>query len=105
VGALCYIAASGATSSKGLLHLLFVNGRTPKRSFSSKSSAFTVKDRAIMEVLSHGFLYKEIADKLGLNIGNLKRRLHDIYKKLEVCNRTEAIEVWRGFEPDTLAAW
>lgn len=48
-----------------------------------------------MEVLSSGFLYKEIADQLHLNIGNVKKRLNGIYKKLKVANRTEAIEIWR----------
>ncbi len=40
---------------------------------------------------SKGFLYKEIAVKLSVSVGTVTQHIHNIYEKLHVCNRTEAI--------------
>ena len=39
-----------------------------------------------------GFLYKEIADKLGVTIDGIKKHAHNIYEKLHVRTRSEAIK-------------
>ncbi|MBK6823446.1 MAG: response regulator transcription factor [Saprospiraceae bacterium] len=36
-------------------------------------------------------LYKEIADLMGITTGTVKQHIHKIYEKLQVSNRTEAI--------------
>jgi len=36
-------------------------------------------------------LYKEIAELLGITIGTVKQHIHKIYDKLQVTNKTEAI--------------
>lgn len=45
----------------------------------------------IIELLSKGLLYKEIAANLNISIGTVKQHLHRIYDKLHVQNKTEAI--------------
>jgi DNA-binding NarL/FixJ family response regulator len=42
-------------------------------------------------LLGKGFLYKEIAQKLGIVTGTVRQHIHHIYEKLHVENRTEAI--------------
>jgi len=51
----------------------------------------TKKENEILNLLSKGFLYKEIAVKLSVSVGTVTQHIHNIYEKLHVCNRTEAI--------------
>lgn len=51
----------------------------------------TTREMELLEELSNGLLYKEIATKLGITIGTVKQHIHKIYDKLQVNNRTEAI--------------
>ena len=45
----------------------------------------------VVQLLSKGFLYKEIADELNVSISTIKKHLNNVYTKLQVQNRTEAI--------------
>ena len=51
----------------------------------------TPREKQIMEALAKGLLYKEVASELNMSEGNVKQRIHSIYQKLEVYNRTEAL--------------
>jgi DNA-binding NarL/FixJ family response regulator len=51
----------------------------------------TCKEVEIMERLSKGLLNKEIADDLGLKVNTVRNHLQNIYPKLKVGNRSEAI--------------
>jgi len=54
----------------------------------------TDREYEILEELSKGLLYKEIATKLSITIGTVKQHIHKIYHKLQVNNRTEAINMF-----------
>jgi DNA-binding NarL/FixJ family response regulator len=56
----------------------------------------TSRELEILQHLSRGLLYKEIGDKLGITTGTVKQHLHKIYDKLQVSNRTEAINKLKG---------
>jgi DNA-binding NarL/FixJ family response regulator len=49
------------------------------------------RENEILQWLSKGLLYKEIADKLSISTGTVRQHIHNIYEKLHVQNRTEAI--------------
>jgi len=51
----------------------------------------TDREMQLVELLSQGLLYKEIGEKLGITTGTVKQHIHKIYDKLQVNNRTEAI--------------
>lgn len=51
----------------------------------------TKREFEILQLLSEGLLYKEIAKDLGITIGTVKQHVHKIYDKLQVNNKTEAI--------------
>ncbi|MEP7197397.1 MAG: response regulator transcription factor [Saprospiraceae bacterium] len=53
----------------------------------------TVREKELLEHLAKGLLYKEIADLMGITIGTVKQHIHKIYDKLQVSNRTEAINM------------
>lgn len=54
------------------------------------------RDRMLLELLSKGYLYKEIADQMHTSLGMVKQHLHKIYEKLHVQNRTEAVNRYWG---------
>ena len=56
----------------------------------------TPRQIEILELLSKGLLNKEIAEKLYLTVGTVKVQLARIYKKLQVNNRVEAINTYKG---------
>ena len=55
----------------------------------------TKREKELLELLSKGLLYKEIAQELGITIGTVKQHIHKIYDKLQVNNKTEAINLFR----------
>jgi RNA polymerase sigma factor (sigma-70 family) len=55
------------------------------------SSALSPREREIIALLAKGYLYKEIATALGLSVETIRTHLHNIYEKLHVRSRTEAV--------------
>lgn len=51
----------------------------------------TEKERRVLEMIVNGFLYKEIASQLEVTIDTIKKHAHNIYEKLHVRTRSEAI--------------
>ena len=51
----------------------------------------TEREKEILDFLSKGFLYKEIAGELSVSKETVKKHIHNIYEKLQVQNRTEAL--------------
>jgi DNA-binding NarL/FixJ family response regulator len=49
------------------------------------------RENEVLQLLSKGFLYKEIAARLQISIGTVRQHIHNIYGKLQVQNKTEAI--------------
>ncbi len=50
----------------------------------------TKREQEILALLSKGFLYKEISDRLGIGVTTVRTHLKHIYEKLHVQSRTEA---------------
>lgn len=55
------------------------------------SDLLTDRETELLTLLSKGMLYKEIAEHLTITTGTVKQHIHKIYSKLQVSNRTEAI--------------
>ena len=51
----------------------------------------TQRERAVLDALARGQLYKEIADHLGMSLDTVRSHLQHIYQKLHVHTRTEAV--------------
>lgn len=56
----------------------------------------TSREMELLEQLSKGLLYKEIAQVLNITTGTVKQHIHKIYDKLQVNNKTEAINKFLG---------
>ena len=51
----------------------------------------STRENEILQLLTKGLLYKEIANQLGISVSTVRQHIHHIYEKLHVQNRTEAI--------------
>ena len=49
------------------------------------------RERSVLDGLSAGLAYKQIADQLGVSIHTVRNYIRRIYEKLHVCSRTEAV--------------
>jgi DNA-binding CsgD family transcriptional regulator len=60
----------------------------------------TRTEKIIMDLLSEGMYYKEIAGKMNRSINTIKSHVFHIYYKLGVRNRVDAIERYGNFRPN-----
>ncbi len=58
---------------------------------SEASELLTLREKEILDFLAKGFLYKEIAAELCISKETVKKHIHNIYEKLQVQTRTEAL--------------
>lgn len=58
----------------------------------------TKREQEILELLSQGFLYKEIADQKCISMDTVKKHVGNIYRKLHVSNKVEAINKFNHFK-------
>ena len=63
---------------------------------SNLTGGLSVREGEILDILSHGLMYKEIADRLNISLDTVKKHVGAIYKKLHVHTRTEA--TWHYFK-------
>jgi DNA-binding NarL/FixJ family response regulator len=54
-------------------------------------SNLSEREQQVLDCLSQGFLYKEIAEKLGISYETVHTYIRRIYEKLQVRTRTEAV--------------
>lgn len=52
------------------------------------------REKEVLASLAEGLLYKEISLKLGVSYASIHKYQHNIFKKLRVSNRSEAIRIW-----------
>jgi len=51
----------------------------------------TSREKQVLACLVEGWLYKEIAHRLGISLDTTRKHLCNIYRKLQVSSRTEAV--------------
>lgn len=68
--------------------------RSPLTGVSGES--LTPRETEILELLVQGALYKEIAGDLGIGVETVRTHLRNIYRKLHVRTRTEAVVKYLG---------
>jgi DNA-binding NarL/FixJ family response regulator len=69
-----------------------INSEANKISVNSLSN----REREILDQLSKGLLYKEIAAELFISQETVRKHVYNIYEKLHVSNRIEAVNMFFG---------
>jgi len=62
-----------------------------KSELNDETFSLTPREKEILILLSKGFRYKEIADQLSISLDTVKRHAHNIYEKMHVQSRTDAV--------------
>ena len=63
----------------------------PTGASSQTGESLSPREQEVLDCLSKGFLYKEIAEKLGISYETVHTYIRRIYEKLQVRTRTEAV--------------
>jgi DNA-binding NarL/FixJ family response regulator len=75
-----------ANIARKLVNLFRDDGKT-----TTHMDILSKRENEVLQLLSKGLLYKEIGDRLVISTGTVRQHIHNIYEKLHVQNRTEAI--------------
>lgn len=62
-----------------------------KEKNAGQADLLSTRELEILAMLSKGYLYKEISGRLGISANTVKTHIHNIYDKLHVQNRMEAV--------------
>ncbi len=66
---------------------------------AEETANLSKREHEILAQLAKGFQYKEIADMLGISVLTVRNHLRNIYEKLHVRSRTEAVVKFLGKAP------
>lgn len=89
-------AARGGSPLNSLIARKIVQYFHHQPSHEGTEHPISAREREVLELLSKGLPYKEIADVLGVNIETVRKHCHNIYEKLQVSSRTEAVVKFLG---------
>jgi DNA-binding NarL/FixJ family response regulator len=95
INAIEQVHAGGSPMSMQIARKVVSHFRQIKQP-SSEMETLTQREQEILALLAKGFLYKEIADQLGISLSTVRAHLHTVYQKLHVQSRTEAVVKFLG---------
>lgn len=81
----------GESPMSGVIARKVIDNFTSRKKSSEYAEKLTEREREIVELLSRGYRYKEIAAQLGLSTETVRTHIRNVYEKLQVGTRTEAI--------------
>jgi DNA-binding NarL/FixJ family response regulator len=84
------VCAGGAPMSASIARKV-VQSFQATRPSGGKDAELSAREREVLNGLAEGFVYKQIADQLGVSIHTLRNYIRRIYEKLHVHTRTEAV--------------
>jgi RNA polymerase sigma factor (sigma-70 family) len=62
-----------------------------KETAKSELDSLTPREKEVLQLLAKGLVYKEVAKQLEISIDTVRSHLRNIYEKLQVNSRTEAV--------------
>ncbi len=74
----------------------FQNKKNNQHTAEHELGMLSKREKEILEMLSKGLLYKEIADALFISTETVRKHVYHIYEKLHVSNRVEAVNKYFG---------
>ena len=66
-----------------------------KPAIQDADALLSVREKEVLELLAKGLIYKEIAQQLGVGTETVKKHLQNIYQKLQVQNKIEALNKFK----------
>lgn len=95
LNAIRMVAAGGSPLSPVIAKKL-VNYFSAPKMVMQKDYELTEREKTVMELLSNGYPYKQVADQLFISMDTVRTHIRNIYEKLQVHSRTEALNKLYG---------
>lgn len=67
-----------------------------RRTDVKKDYGITAREEEILGLLSKGLIYKEVADRLSISVKTMKKHIYNIYEKMHVHSKVEAVNKFLG---------
>jgi DNA-binding NarL/FixJ family response regulator len=84
------VQAGGSPMSSHIARKVVASFQQPSAS-SRELDSLTPREQQVLDFLAKGFLYKEIADAMGISYDTVHTHIRKVYEKLHVRSRTEAV--------------
>lgn len=91
VAAVNDVQSGGAPMTGNIARKVIQSFRRPNKTAGSAQEELTSREVAVLELLSKGYLYKEVADKLNIAYATVHAHVARIYQKLHVQSRSQAV--------------
>lgn len=97
LAAIDLVLAGGSPMSTGIARKVVQSFAAPAAIPAPEpaTGALSPREQAVLDLLSKGYLYKEIADTLAISIPTVNTYIRRIYEKLQVHSRTQAVNKYR----------
>jgi DNA-binding NarL/FixJ family response regulator len=89
--AIAEVRGGGSPMTSEVARKVVQSFRKPARSKAAEDAKLTPREEQILKLLAQGYVTKEIADQLGISYYTTQTHLKNIYEKLHVRSRTEAV--------------
>ncbi len=89
------VQQGGAPMTGAIARKVIQSFRRPNKPAVSRDEDLTPREVEVLELLSKGYLYKEVADKLNLGYATVHTHVARIYQKLHVRSRGQAVAKYR----------
>ncbi len=89
--ALKEVAAGGSPMSPQIARKVVQSFQREKKGDIKEHASLTPREEQVLNLLSKGYLYKEIASELQISADTVHNHIRRIYEKLQVHSRTEAV--------------
>jgi len=81
----------GAPMSSQIARKVIAHFQQKKEKTNRELDKLSARELEILDYLAKGYRYKEIASLLFINIETVRKHIHNIYEKLQVNSRTDAL--------------
>lgn len=98
LGAIAEAHRGGAPMTSEIARKVIAAFHEPKPA-PAAAEALAPREMEILELVANGYANKEIADKLAITLSTVCWYLHEIYKKLHVQSRVQAVNKLRQTSP------
>lgn len=98
INAVREIANGGSPMSANIARLV-VDSFSTRQTAEIHNELLTAREKEILDLLAQGLMYKEIAARKDIGIETVRKHVYNIYEKLQVNSRTEAINKVYGKQP------
>jgi DNA-binding NarL/FixJ family response regulator len=85
------VSRGGSPMTAHIARKVVQSFQRPASSSAQPADDLSPREKEVLDCLAQGFLYKEIAEKLGISYETVHTYIRRIYEKLQVRTRTEAV--------------